>query len=141
MLVTCGSGDMLYMFIFKETKLDSHMEKCIFIGYPEGYKKWKFYNPVTKKVIISERTDFDERYTYEGTLIKSTEGTGAKMRHLIPLETEEESHKEIEIPVVNELKPQAEPAPAVTNNDCDDDTEIEPLALRRTRRVVKPPGE
>ena len=38
------------------------MEKCIFIGYPQGYKGWKFYNPVTKKVIISERADFDERY-------------------------------------------------------------------------------
>ena len=109
------------------------MEKCIFIGYPEGYKGWKFYNPVTKKVIISERADFDERYTYEGTLIKSTEGTNAEMRHLIPLETEEETHKEKEIPVVNELEPQAEPAPAVTNNDSDDNAEIEPLALRRTR--------
>ena len=38
------------------------MEKCIFIGYPEGYKGWKFYNPTTKKTIISERADFDERY-------------------------------------------------------------------------------
>src|SRR6266404_4258343 len=38
------------------------MEKCVFIGYPQGYKGWKFYNPVTKKVIISERADFDERF-------------------------------------------------------------------------------
>jgi len=38
------------------------MEKCVFIGYPQGYKGWKFYNPTTKKVVISERTDFDERY-------------------------------------------------------------------------------
>ncbi len=36
------------------------MEKCVFIGYPQGYKGWKFYNPVTKKVVISERADFDE---------------------------------------------------------------------------------
>ena len=46
------------------------MEKCIFIGYPEGYKGLKFYNPVTKKVIISECADFDEWYNYDGTLIK-----------------------------------------------------------------------
>ena len=39
----------------KHAKLGSHMEKCIFIGYPSGYKGWKFYNPETKKVIISER--------------------------------------------------------------------------------------
>ena len=38
------------------------MEKCVFIGYPQGYKGWKFYNPTTRKVVISERADFDERY-------------------------------------------------------------------------------
>jgi hypothetical protein len=38
------------------------MEKCIFIGYPDGYKGWKFYNPTTKKAVIAERADFDERY-------------------------------------------------------------------------------
>ena len=38
------------------------MEKCIFIGYPQGYKGWKFYNPQNKQVVISERADFDERF-------------------------------------------------------------------------------
>jgi hypothetical protein len=38
------------------------MEKCIFIGYPPDYKGWRFYNPVTKKCIISERAQFDEHY-------------------------------------------------------------------------------
>ena len=37
-----------------------HMEKCIFIGYPPNYKGWKFYNPVTKKSVISECAQFDE---------------------------------------------------------------------------------
>ena len=46
----------------KRAGLGSHMEKCVFIGYPQGYKGWKFYNPTTKKVVISERADFDERY-------------------------------------------------------------------------------
>ena len=56
-------GCLAYVHIQKDKRvgLSSHMEKCIFIGYPEGYKGWKFYNPVTKKVIISERADFDER--------------------------------------------------------------------------------
>ena len=90
------------------------MEKCIFIGYPEGYKSWKFYNSVTKKLIISERADFDERYTYEGTLIKSRESSD-DMRPLIPMESDElplhkeppKKNVEIEMPVVNELEPQA----------------------------------
>ena len=38
------------------------MEKCVFIGYPQGYKAWTFYNPMSKKVIISERANFDERF-------------------------------------------------------------------------------
>ena len=46
----------------KRKSLQSHMEKCIFVGYPSGYKGWKFYNPTTKKYIISERAEFDERY-------------------------------------------------------------------------------
>ncbi|KAA1478486.1 hypothetical protein DENSPDRAFT_754318, partial [Dentipellis sp. KUC8613] len=37
------------------------MEKCLFIGYPEGYKGWRFYNPRTKKILICERATFDER--------------------------------------------------------------------------------
>ena len=37
-------------------------EKCVFMGYPQSYKGWKFYNPVTKKVVISERADFNEGY-------------------------------------------------------------------------------
>jgi len=38
------------------------MEKCVFLGYPEGYKGWKFYNPTSKRTLISERADFDKRY-------------------------------------------------------------------------------
>ena len=45
----------------KRPALRPHYEKCVFIGYPEGYKGWKFYNPTTKRTLISERADFDER--------------------------------------------------------------------------------
>ena len=38
------------------------MEKCVFVGYPDGYKGWTFYNPITKRTVISERAEFDERY-------------------------------------------------------------------------------
>ena len=67
-------GCLAYVHIQKDkqAKLGPHMEKCIFIGYPDGYKGWKFYSPKTKKVIISERADFDERYTF-GTISESGE--------------------------------------------------------------------
>jgi hypothetical protein len=67
MSLCCVSGAVLPMSISRRTRgtggsLGSHMEKCIFIGYPPDYKGWKFYNPVTKKSVISERAQFDERY-------------------------------------------------------------------------------
>ena len=43
-------------------KLQWHMVKCVFIGYPDGYKGWKLWDPVAKKVIICESVVFDERY-------------------------------------------------------------------------------
>src|SRR6266702_3595397 len=59
-------GCTAYVLIQRDKRplgsLGSHMEKCIFIGYPQCYKGWKFYNPVTKKVVISERADFDEHF-------------------------------------------------------------------------------
>src|SRR6201996_5886691 len=59
-------GCTAYVLIQRDKRplgsLGTHMEKCVFIGYPSGYKGWKFYSPGSKKVVISERADFDERY-------------------------------------------------------------------------------
>src|ERR1700727_1250174 len=59
-------GCTAYVLIQRDKRrlgsLGTHMEKCVFIGYPPGYKGWKFYSPGSKKVMISERADFDERY-------------------------------------------------------------------------------
>jgi hypothetical protein len=57
-------GCLAYVHIQKDKRkgFSPRMEKGIFIGYPDGYKGWKFYIPSTKKAVISERADFDERY-------------------------------------------------------------------------------
>jgi hypothetical protein len=44
----------------KRPTLYPHYERCVFIGYPEGYKGWKFYNLTTKRTLISEHADFNE---------------------------------------------------------------------------------
>ena len=50
-------GCTAYVLVQKDKRplgsFGSHMEKCIFIGYPPGYKAWKFYCPESKKVVIS----------------------------------------------------------------------------------------
>ena len=60
------------------------MKRCIFIGYPDGYKDWKFYNPETDKVIICEYADFDERYTYKRQLLTPKKSIDPKPQPLIP---------------------------------------------------------
>ena len=57
-------GCLAYVHIQKDKRkgFSPHMERGIFIGYPDGYKAWKFYIPSTKSVVISERADFDECY-------------------------------------------------------------------------------
>eukprot|EP00253_Pinus_taeda_P035873 PITA_35873 len=44
----------------KRTKLDSKSEKCIFIGYKDGLKGYKLWNPVTREVVYSRDVVFRE---------------------------------------------------------------------------------
>ena len=37
----------------KRTKLDSKFEKCICVGYKDGLKGYKLWNPVTRKVVYN----------------------------------------------------------------------------------------
>src|SRR6201992_3493146 len=60
----CIFGGNAFVHVQKDKRsgIHSHIQRCIFIRYPTGYAAWKFYNPVTKKVVISERAEFDERH-------------------------------------------------------------------------------
>jgi hypothetical protein len=44
-----------YVHVPKEnrSKLDNKDEKCIFIGYKDGIKGYKLWNPITKKIVYS----------------------------------------------------------------------------------------
>ena len=56
-------GSLAYVHVKKDKRsgFSPHMEKAIFVGYPPQFKGWEFFNPVTKKFILSDRADFDER--------------------------------------------------------------------------------
>jgi hypothetical protein len=51
-----------YVHVTKEnkSKLDKKAEKCIFIGYKDGLKGNKLWNPKTKKVVYSQDVVFRE---------------------------------------------------------------------------------
>ena len=42
----CIFGCLAYVNVQKDKRktLDSHVQKCIFVGYPPGVKGWEFYN-------------------------------------------------------------------------------------------------
>ena len=156
-------GCLTYVHIQKDkwAKLGSHIEKCIFIGYPDGYKGWKFYNPVTNKVIICEHADLDEQYTYEGWLLTPEQCIDPEPWPLIP-ENEDnalsddiatgfkvqppghaveqpaiDSDVEEEEPVIDQ--PPRDPTPNIDAEEEEEDNR--PIAQHRSRCDVKPPGE
>ena len=45
----------------KRKGLQSHTQKCIFVGYPGQYKGWRFLDLQTRKELISDTAVFDER--------------------------------------------------------------------------------
>ena len=55
-------GCTAYVHVKKDQRsnLESHTRKCVFIGYP-GYKGWLFYDPLSKKTLVSDSVTFDER--------------------------------------------------------------------------------
>jgi transposase InsO family protein len=56
-------GCLAYVLVHRNKRkaLQPHSRKCIFVGYPEGVKAWRFWDPVERKFIISSHAVFDER--------------------------------------------------------------------------------
>ena len=64
----CVFGCRAFVNVQKKDRspLHPHTARCIFIGFNEGYKGWKLYNPITHKVLTSRDVIFDEM-SFPGT--------------------------------------------------------------------------
>jgi hypothetical protein len=65
-----------YIHVPKEnkSKLDKKDEKCIFIGYKDGLKGYKLWNPETKKVVYSRDVVFREmKHVFKQEVLPSKE--------------------------------------------------------------------
>src|ERR1700678_3616144 len=170
----CEFGDVQLMFTSKRT---SELELgliWIFVGYPEGYKAWTFYNPTTRRTIISERAEFDERY-FPG--LKRTPLTPEPFELLPPVMfnpvLDSGGDNELDEPAVNPIQANRSPSPEIppdipaplnlppdapakppvdpiplepvtptSHPSSEPETSSSlPIALRRAKRNVRPPGE
>jgi len=55
-------GYLAYVHVNDENrkKLDAKSEQCIFIGYNEHSKAYRFFNPISHKVVVSKDAIFYE---------------------------------------------------------------------------------
>ena len=55
-------GCMAYVHVDagEQSKLDAKAKKMIFLGYPRGVKGYRLWDPLEKKVVISQYVTFDE---------------------------------------------------------------------------------
>src|ERR1700761_6678964 len=118
----------------KRAKLDSHMLPAVFIGYPDGYKGWKFWDPVSKRTIISERAEFDEfsfPLSKQPTIAPSTESVSS---HSLPLPLEAGG----DIPPAAPIVPVAVPAPAEPPSTPTAPTSLQLLSAPSPPPIVPP---
>jgi len=68
-------GCIAYVHVLDElwTKLDPKAEKCVFIGYSLEQKRYRCYNPVTRKMKVSRDVVFDEMSSWYAD-VKNTIG-------------------------------------------------------------------
>ena len=151
-------GCLAYVFVQKDKRrgLESHMEKCVFMGYPAGYKGWTFYNPATKKYFISERAEFDERVfpglsNYKATSPVNLRPTGSTPQPSVPSpdpvfnlggdsdEVDNPTHS-VHAPV-HPVQPALVPDSPPPAPPVDFPPDHPPTPPRRTTRISRPPGE
>ena len=125
-------GCMSYVHVKKDQRsgFSSHMQKAIFVGYPTQQKGWEFFNPITKKWVLSDRADFDER-VFPGLATQVPEPPAfptpptsqlpSNSTHLIPIikdDDDDEMHQKVGDPVgvtdPSSTKPSNPPATLAT---------------------------
>lgn len=82
------------------TKLDDRGQKVVFIGYQDGSKAYRFYDPVTKRVHVSRDAVFDEsaRWDWGEALMAGSEDS-----FTVEYEYNLKSHDEVVVPKSSSL--------------------------------------
>lgn len=54
-------------------KLDDRATPAVFIGYEQGSKAWRFYDPVTRRAIVSRDVVFDEHTSWDWNTVENVD--------------------------------------------------------------------
>ena len=112
-------GCRAYVHVQKDQRksLEPHSLKCIFLGYPDGYKGWKCYDPLSKKVVISRDVIFDE-CSFPGLVVRESQLTESSPPYtvgqdllnkiLAPLDDSDDQDSVGALPQVHAGQPQAQ---------------------------------
>ena len=67
--------------------MDSKSEKCIFIGYKDGLKGYKHWNPVTRKVVYNRDVVFTPDGNHTDVVVTGTDLEGTMIQFEQTLQT------------------------------------------------------
>ncbi|PAV16585.1 retrotransposon unclassified [Pyrrhoderma noxium] len=95
-------------------QLESHTHKCVFIGYPSNFKGWRFFNPDTRKEVISNSAVFDERAHSESSKTNVDLHVPGLTEFVDPVRESSELHLP-ELPVISQTSQNPQNAPQIQN--------------------------
>ena len=116
-------GSTAYVHIPKERrsgKFGPHRQLAIFVGYPEGVKGWRFWDPETKKFIIAREAAFLEVERIESVVIDHQQPDAGGRVEEIDEEPERVDQGQQSVGVDQSQKPvgvDQEPEPAEDNQE------------------------
>ncbi|TXG67989.1 hypothetical protein EZV62_009264 [Acer yangbiense] len=79
-------------FHVTESKLDPRAKKAIFVGFSEGVKGFRLWNPESKKIILSRDVTFDESAMLK-QIPRDTENENPNSQQQVEFETSKKSEK------------------------------------------------
>ncbi len=93
-------------------KLDPKAKECVFVGYSEGSKAYRLWNPASQKIVISRNVIFDEGALCE---LLAIQPNSCQLEQVSP-------GPEIDVPMeVETLQRQPESTPVTTLTTLEDD--------------------